>query len=414
MIFNVRRSSNNFYARYSNNIPYIYSNAFSNNGPPDPPDPPIDIDCSTGWDPSFNCIPLTGLNIPSSALTGCLINLSDIPSSPPSAEDNLSLYISKFINITISNHPLYPQLNRSYSFSGTLIDPPPVNGVPLFYTPTDDSLWGLSFYANSSYMYLSLGDTVQDGHIGALPAELTSILIPIKTRYRRSYNDYTIADSYTVTMCAGDEQTEAGICENQSDAYTTFPSICDVGSLSYPLTIKFLDTCRVATPSLSTCTQSTNPCRNIIDVSTLNSYQLPRDSGRPIDIDILVCPSYSIRPDSSAFAAFNPTGYVLYFAPKNSGAVPVINDVVYDTTTLNTSTDIVRLYVGTGVDVTREWACKYLKYATVKNLDTVINGATPEIKVNGLVYNWPYNDLYWNSRCSTTPVGEIPINLVPC
>jgi hypothetical protein len=49
-----------------------------------------------------------------------------------------------------------------------------------------------------------------------------------------------------------------------------------------------------------------------------------------------------------------------------------------------------------------------------KNLDTVINGATPEIKVTGLVYNWPYNDLYWNSRCSTTPVGEIPINLVPC
>jgi hypothetical protein len=380
--------------------------------------PPIDIDCSTGWNPSLNCIPLTGLDIPSAALTGCLINLSDMPSSPPSAGDNLSLYISKFINITISNHPYYPELNRSYSFSGTRIDPP-VDGVSLFYTPIDDSPWGLTFgvsstsNASSSVMYLSLSDTVQDGRVGPLPAELTSINIPIKTRYRRAYNDYTIADSYTVIMCAGDTETENGTCENQPNS-SAFPPSCDSGSDLYSLAIKFLDTCRVVTPSLSNCTEYTNPCRNIIDVSTLNSYQLPRDSGRPIDIDVSVCPSYSIRPDSSAFAAFNPTGYVLYFQPKNLGAVPVINDVIYDTTTLNASTDIVRLYAGTGVDATREWACKYLKYATVKNLDTVINGATPEIKVTGLVYNWPYNDLYWNSRCSTTPVGEIPINLVPC
>lgn len=205
----------------------------------------------------------------------------------------------------------------------------------------------------------------------------TALNQPLQVRYRRAYDDFiTLENQYWITN------------EN-----------CDFGGGAYnndvTLNISFHPTCRP--PETSTYCNCIDGSYNVIDISTLDTYDAPIEPdsdccGKPLDIDV------------NCGNVGNMTSWVLYYAPYTN-TVPVISGVAYDTINITDGpgVEVIKLKTFTNQNSARNWVCNYLKFATVGNNWP----ANP----NDLEYDWPYNDLYFNA-CEPGTVGSI--NLVPC
>jgi hypothetical protein len=199
---------------------------------------------------------------------------------------------------------------------------------------------------------------------------------PLQVRYRRAYNDF-------VTL------------ETQ---YWTVQENCDFGGGAYgnnvTLSVAFNPTCRP--PATGTYCNCIDEDYNVIDLSTLDTYTAPEESGvdccgKPIDID------------TNCGDVGSMTSWVLYYAPY-SGTVPVISGVAYDTIDIpdGSGIEVIEVKTFSSQNEARTWVCNYLKFATVGN--------SWPTDPDDLEYNWPYNDLYFNACAG----GVGSINLVPC
>lgn len=213
-----------------------------------------------------------------------------------------------------------------------------------------------------------VGDGCSGGQIG--------LNLPLQIRYRRAYGDYITKESQTWTT-------------NENCTFGGSPYTKEV-----TLAITFGPTCRP--PETSTYCNCIDGTYNIIELSTLDTYNAPAESGveccgKPIDIDV----------DCGNVGSM--TSWVLYYAPYTN-TVPVISGVAYDTINITDGpgVEVIKLRTFTTQNEARTWVCNYLKFATV--------GAGWPADPNDLEYDWPYNDLYFNA-C----VGNVgSINLVPC
>lgn len=199
---------------------------------------------------------------------------------------------------------------------------------------------------------------------------------PLQVRYRRGYDDFITRETqYWI------------VAEN-----------CDFGAGAYSndvtLSVAFHPTCRP--PETGTYCNCIDGSYNVIDISTLDTYNAPQESGvdccgKPIDIDV------------NCGNVGSMTSWVLYYAPYTN-TVPVISGVAYDTINITdgAGVEVIELRTFSTQSEARTWVCNYLKFATVGN-----NWPTDP---NDLEYNWPYNDLYFNACAGT----EGSINLVPC
>jgi len=179
-------------------------------------------------------------------------------------------------------------------------------------------------------------------------------------RYRQLYNDYTFSQA-------------AGIC-----------------TLITPL-----NTCRVPDPGKC----PPGPCPAIpLNVPT---YQLTNcdkcsctGGGRPIDIDV-GCKNgggFIIKPSSSDL---NSSSMSLIWS-GGSNIVPVINNVLYDT---SINSDTYLLYTAGSIEELRVWVCHNMRFVTI--IDSTLLATQPCLAV---LSNWPYVDLYSNSNGCVSPV----------
>lgn len=209
------------------------------------------------------------------------------------------------------------------------------------------------------------------------------------TRERREYGDFTFDEEQTVDF--------------------------SFGSFSVRLKLSSTPTCRAPdTGQFCTCLDETY---NVVGLGELPTYRADpgKCAGNPIDIDV-ICGVPS-REDAGGN---DPGMYSVYYTPY-SNTVVVIGGVVYDTTKMPEpppgKTNVLLVYVGGSRNDVREWTCKNLKYATIRDLSkwpgmgssSTSSGGVIDV-TNNLDFNWPYNDLYFSQGC---PGGD-SVNLVPC
>lgn len=296
----------------------------------------------------------------------------------------------------------------------------------------------------------------------------TIISIPIRIRWRKLYEDYTIVDSEsTATEYSCLDENNHGLTRPSTnykysknyDKCDFYPDIdyahssclepkCDesivenlncnetacvdniinvincgdtVDKLSLniesyrkyqekiKMILSFDNTCR--SPDIRECLFG--PCRNEISLESLDKTPGPCDKcyctggGRPIDIDYH-CVSKVVKPVAADFPA-NTESYTLWFVPRGLSALLVIDNIIYDTSNLDPFLDIVKVHTTNTPEEMREWVCKYVRFVSVVDYSLL------KIDINNAVIsNWPYNDLYWETRCDTYPEEDVPINLVPC
>jgi hypothetical protein len=246
----------------------------------------------------------------------------------------------------------------------------------------------------------------------------------VRVRYRELYGDFVVNNfSGEPNWCSVLENLGPGDCYNNGDCpgaevccdckclseedYNNYCEKCLDNYSADSVSFAYKNSCREA----EVC-PSPAACRNVIELSSLNQIPGPDDKcycvggGRPIDIDIH-CDG-TIRPDTAYFSG-STTGFTLWFEPRGLSAVPIIDNILYDTTQLSTTLDIVKVHTTTTAEEMREWVCKNLRFATVIDYN-IINSDID----NAIKSNWPYNDLYWEARCTGYPAEDVPINLVPC
>jgi hypothetical protein len=221
-----------------------------------------------------------------------------------------------------------------------------------------------------------------------------------ETRYRREYEDFTFKEIQSVNL------------NTFSTEYQTRPSI----TLSFEL--EGVPTCREA-DATGFCGCFNENSYNVIDIESLDSYEMPPDGcdGRPLDIDV-VCGrrGQDFRGDDIILG-----GVTMYYAPF-SNTVPVINNVAYDTTDLPApppgKINVIIIYKASTRNQIREFTCSSLKFATIRDdwrENPVLGpggriGAPFTSSEQNVNFNWPYNDLYFSEGC---PGGDT-VNLVPC
>jgi formylglycine-generating enzyme required for sulfatase activity len=161
------------------------------------------------------------------------------------------------------------------------------------------------------------------------------------------------------------------------------------------------------------------PCPIELDINDMPQYDdclcdkcYCDGGGRPIDIDVKCGSPIIIRPTESDFDPDTKT-YTLWMQGYGEGAVPVINNVLYDTSLLPTDGSvIVKVHKTDNTQDMRNWTCQYLRFVRIvdrSKLSTNLNEAVESV--------WPYNDLYWDYKCIDYPIlhpDDVPINLVPC
>lgn len=253
----------------------------------------------------------------------------------------------------------------------------------------------------------------------SIPSKIFSLKLGDETfgiwpriRYRQNYNDFTITD-FSTSCCSVYDSGGNYLYSTCPDEINTSGCTAGIGETVTTKTFDFVypNTCRLPDdcPAVTTC-------RNEIELSSLDTTPAPCDKcycdggGRPIDIDIH-CDG-TIRPQSPEDFTPGTETFTLWFAPIGLSAIPVIDNIIYDTTTLSTTLDIVKIHTTTTASEMREWVCKYLRFVTVADY-----GKLKTDTENAIVSNWPYNDLYWDAKCTTyssSHPNDIPINLVPC
>lgn len=281
------------------------------------------------------------------------------------------------------------------------------------------------------------------------------IAIPLRVRWRELYEDYTAITSFATpieySVCDNNECSVKPTCNykfnkdeclecdtlpdidyahsdlldprcnypdgydvNNIDCYGNDPAYSGNPWREYQenliMSISFSNTCRL--PDDRECL--VGPCRNEIALDSLDKTPGPCDKcycdggGRPIDIDYH-CVSKTIKPQKDAFPPDTKT-YTLWFVPRGLSAVPVIDNIIYDTTKLDLALDIVKVHVTNTPEEMREWVCKYLRFVSIKDYSKLKTDTE-----NAVESNWPFNDLYWETTCDGyIYVDDIPINLVPC
>lgn len=185
--------------------------------------------------------------------------------------------------------------------------------------------------------------------------------------------------------------------------YSKYCPVCSSNiTFSGTIQIDMIDICRTPDPTayafsvgeieyvtLANCGECDLTGFTIHELSDANHYEtslIGSEWGVPIDID---------QPCNSDY--INKDTFTLYFSARyGNRAVPVVSGVWYDTSVFG-STDLFRITTQNSPQRLRQWVCSNLRFATK-------NGSA-------LVYNWPYNDLYW-SYCDAST--DVPINLVPC
>lgn len=281
------------------------------------------------------------------------------------------------------------------------------------------------------------------------------LAIPLRVRWRELYGDYTAITSFATPI-------EYSVCENNLcsviptcnykfykdtciecdklpdinyghsellDPRCDYPDDYDTENLdcygndpshsgnpwreyqeNLVMSISFSNSCRP--PDERECLVGI--CRNEISLDSLDKTPGPCDKcycdggGRPIDIDYH-CISKTIKPQKDDFPS-NTKTYTLWFVPRGLSAVPVIDNIIYDTTQLDTALDIVKVYVTDTPEDIREWVCKYLRFVTINDYSKLKTDTE-----NAVTSNWPFNDLYWETTCDGyIYIDDIPINLVPC
>jgi len=276
------------------------------------------------------------------------------------------------------------------------------------------------------FMPLFAQNQLSDG-----PAVWMDAYIPIRFRYRAFYSDYVFDSSFMQGsgswVCSGcDCEIQPTLIRDLSFNYDTdyFFPFCDTDTSGCESPIdarnQLLDSIFINIYSDNTC-RAPEPCppeeicRNEIELDSLEKIPGPCDKcycdggGRPLDIDVH-CDG-EIRPATTYFPESTET-FTLWFTPRGLGAVPVIENIIYDTTMLDEANDIVRIHTSSTAEEIREWVCKNLRFVTVKDYSKIKTDTN-----NAVESNWPYNDLYWAATCigySANYPNDIPINLVPC
>ena len=260
--------------------------------------------------------------------------------------------------------------------------------------------------------------------------------LPMHVRYRREYGDYVFVKaegtSFTRKYCVGCDCDEVparcpfagcGVTSPNSNLFNSWSTSsteeaqmwgCDsVSEVMNSLTVEVtgVNTCRPTLPCV------VGQCANVVELDSLEQIPGPCDKcycdggGRPLDIDVH-CDGTAI-PKSEKFPG--ATSFTLWFNPRGLSAVPVINNVIYDTTQLDMENEIVKVYEAPSPEDLRSWVCLNLRFVTVLDYEK-LRTDTP----NAVTSNWPYNDLYWNRSfvvgpsCAGYPSNDIPVNLVPC
>lgn len=312
--------------------------------------------------------------------------------------DNGYYKINNYSNVCVSNF-----LSNPYS------DPPfgyiTINGLAFNGGPQISGSSVQYFYLNIIFNNMTLYGQIK---------------IPI--RYREIYNDWVFAETVTGSSRADSAYRVQGAIQycpssvwgNSFGGVNCTP--CQDSTCIHPFTDEILitisaeNTCRPSEP----CPEP-SICRNIVELSSLEQIPGPCDKcycdggGRPLDIDVH-CDG-TVRPADDYFPSTNET-FTLYFDPRGLSAVPVIENIIYDTTTLDANNDIVRVHTTSTASEMREWVCKNLRFVTVKDYSKLQTDTA-----NAVESNWPYNDLYWAATCSgyeTLFPNDTPINLVPC
>jgi hypothetical protein len=263
--------------------------------------------------------------------------------------------------------------------------------------------------------------------------------LPIHVRYRREYGDYVFVKaegtSFTRKNCVGCDCDEvpartpfsgSGPVSPNSNLFNSWTTSSTEeaqiwGCSGVP---EVMNTLRVEVTGENTCRPPlpciVGQCKNIIeDLNSLDQIPGPCDKcycdggGRPLDIDIQ-CGTGKVRPKSEDFPDVET--FTLWFRPYGTGAVPVINNVIYDTTQLDVENDIVKIYQASSPEDLRSWVCLNLRFVTVLDYEKLRTDTA-----NAVSSNWPYNDLYWNRSFVSNPScegypypGDVPVDLVPC
>jgi hypothetical protein len=317
---------------------------------------------------------------------------------------------------------------------------------------------GQNEYGITSYILngnLNIKD-INDNIIFTFPGNNAGkIAIPVRVRWRELYEDYTAITSFATPIEYSVYEDNKYLVKKTCN-YKFYKGICiecdklpdiDYGHSSlldprceYPegydienidcygdnsnstdnpwrkyqenlvMSVSFNNTCRL--PDDRECL--VGPCRNEIILDSLDKTPGPCDKcycdggGRPIDIDYH-CVSKTVKPNKDAFPASTKT-YTLWFVPRGLSAVPVIDNIIYDTTKLDSALDIVKVHVTNTPEEMREWVCKYLRFVSIKDYSKLKTDTE-----NAVESNWPFNDLYWETTCDGyIYIDDIPINLVPC
>lgn len=318
------------------------------------------------------------------------------------------------------------------------------------WTPTPP--WENDYNNNPNSNFLSFsGDNLSintydlvennDWSIPEEPGVIVDGRLKIVVRYREAYDDYTFVKAFgtsftkqvcTDCLCSGvpgqTPITSTGPGLPLSDLYNSYQAVpgTNYGNCgSGESVIDILNNISVTVTGENSCRQpescpASGPCPIETDINTYTQYDsclcdkcYCDGGGRPIDIDILCGDGGGITYPQEADFPPSTESYTLWFVPRGDGALPVINNVLYDTGLVPTdNTVIIKIHTTSTPLEMREWVCKNLRFVTVLDrtkLSTDLN--------NAVISNWPYNDLYWDAKCDTYASdhpNDVPINLVPC
>jgi formylglycine-generating enzyme required for sulfatase activity len=343
------------------------------------------------------------------------------------------LVFPKTITLSFKQIPLDDEdlcdfgINGSYIFEYSIDDSAPPTNLVWKMITTDTKACNGSLVWDGTMFTISINTRVNNAVI------VYKLYPPV--RWREFYDDWIINPSTALNSSTlgsnpitvnGSYAEKLGFLESVTD----FAGSCDnvetnpecsqsSGSGSVPINIEIsltmTNSCRLPEP----CPTS-GPCPDETDINDYTQYDdclcdkcYCDGGGRPIDIDVL-CGSSPTKthPQEPDFPP-ETESYTLWFNPRGDSALPVINNVLYDTGLAPTNnTIIIKVHTTSTPLEMREWVCKNLRFVTVLDrtkLSTDLNNAVKS--------NWPYNDLYWNYQCdsySSKYPNDVPIDLVPC
>lgn len=356
-----------------------------------------------------------------------------VPSPKPEpALPSGKLSFPKTITISLKQIPLDNDdlcdlgLNGSYIFEYSTSSTGP-SDLKWDLSGSSTKLCSSSLSWNGSMFTLVLNTSVNN-------SVMTYKLYP-PVRWREYYNDWIInpdnkLDSSTLgtnpITINGSYAEKFGYLESIADwtgscgsPETSLPCSQGSGSGSLPpnieISISMINTCRLplSCPTSGGCPAETD----ITDYTQYDGCLCDKcycdGGGRPIDIDVL-CGSSPLKthPQESDFPP-DTESYTLWFVPRADDAVPVINNILYDTGLAPTDNSIIiKIHTTAKPLEMREWVCKNLRFVNIKDRTKLSSDLN-----NAVESTWPYNDLYWDYKCDTYPSDhpkDIPINLVPC